>query len=363
MMGYIAPMDPMLAPLQFTIRFLCPAFLGDATQAGRWRTPPIKALLRQCWRMAYARDHGYPTDHAPMRHTEGLLFGSATDTPGKDSRRSLLRIRLASWDRGRMTEWPQLGAVPTGGKPGGDAGIYLGYGPVAQNKGGLTRGLAINAGESNQLLVGFDPRATGRQVIESESSRVRDALALAALYGTLGGRSRNGWGSFELTPVAGLESLRIPQRAWRESLALDWAHAIGLDDAGPLVWTTPACDDWRKAMKALAGIRWRVRHLFPMSMQTRLRSPEERHWLAYPTTKSSVDAWERDTSGRLPNSLRFRLRAAPDDQGKVVGIVFHMPCSPPPAFKPDRKVLEQVWRKTHQFLDNRELSGLTRILR
>jgi hypothetical protein len=31
----------------FTLRFATPAFLGDAEQNGVWRTPPIKALLRQ----------------------------------------------------------------------------------------------------------------------------------------------------------------------------------------------------------------------------------------------------------------------------------------------------------------------------
>ena len=36
----------------YTLRFLTPAFLGNADQNGQWRTPPIKALLRQWWRVA-----------------------------------------------------------------------------------------------------------------------------------------------------------------------------------------------------------------------------------------------------------------------------------------------------------------------
>ncbi len=39
---------------RYTVRFLTPAFLGDAEQNGRWRTPPFKAQLRQWWRVAYA---------------------------------------------------------------------------------------------------------------------------------------------------------------------------------------------------------------------------------------------------------------------------------------------------------------------
>jgi CRISPR-associated protein Cmr1 len=52
-----------------------PAFLGDASQSGVWRTPPIKALLREWWRIASAQGFGY--DHKAMRETEGLLFGNA----------------------------------------------------------------------------------------------------------------------------------------------------------------------------------------------------------------------------------------------------------------------------------------------
>jgi CRISPR-associated protein Cmr1 len=33
----------------YTVRFVTPAFLGDADQKGRWRTPPFKALIRQWW--------------------------------------------------------------------------------------------------------------------------------------------------------------------------------------------------------------------------------------------------------------------------------------------------------------------------
>jgi CRISPR/Cas system CMR-associated protein Cmr1 (group 7 of RAMP superfamily) len=34
----------------YLIRFVAPAFLGNADQDGQWRTPSIKALLRQWWR-------------------------------------------------------------------------------------------------------------------------------------------------------------------------------------------------------------------------------------------------------------------------------------------------------------------------
>src|SRR5690606_24563642 len=63
--------------LKYQVRFLTPAFLGNAEQSGQWRTPPFKALLRQWWRVAYAASGGFNVDVLKMRQEEGLLFGNA----------------------------------------------------------------------------------------------------------------------------------------------------------------------------------------------------------------------------------------------------------------------------------------------
>lgn len=33
----------------YHLRFQTPAFLGNSQQQAQWRTPPLKALLRQWW--------------------------------------------------------------------------------------------------------------------------------------------------------------------------------------------------------------------------------------------------------------------------------------------------------------------------
>lgn len=83
--------------LEYTVRFTTPAFLGNAEQSGRWRTPPIKALLRQWWRVAYAADKNFTVRVDEMRHEEGLLFGHAwleddNDQRGQRSRRGKARF-------------------------------------------------------------------------------------------------------------------------------------------------------------------------------------------------------------------------------------------------------------------------------
>ena len=53
--------------LTYRVSFNTPAFLGNAEQQGQWRTPPIKALIRQWWRVAYAAEHGHRVNVAEMR--------------------------------------------------------------------------------------------------------------------------------------------------------------------------------------------------------------------------------------------------------------------------------------------------------
>lgn len=95
----------MMITRQLTVRFLTPAFLGDARQAGRWRTPPFKHLLREWWRVAWVAEHRGPVDVGDMRREEALLFGHAwleddayTQPSGRriptSSRKSQVRLRL-----------------------------------------------------------------------------------------------------------------------------------------------------------------------------------------------------------------------------------------------------------------------------
>lgn len=56
---------------QFTIRFVTPAFLGNAEQDGQWRAPPFKHLLREWWRVAWAEANGFSNDYRSLREQEG----------------------------------------------------------------------------------------------------------------------------------------------------------------------------------------------------------------------------------------------------------------------------------------------------
>ncbi len=339
----------MMQKLEYRVSFTTPAFLGNAEQSGQWRTPPFKALLRQWWRVAYAAEHGFPRDTRAMRHAEGLLFGSAADGSGN---RSLVRIRLDRWSKGTLSRWESLPKVvhPEVNAPV-DSGLYLAFGPVVlprgQHQPALKSNAAIQAGEAASLSLAFP----------SEHVRlIGTALTLMDHYGTGGGRSRNGWGSFSLTPREGTPALQgeVPLRTWQDALDLDWPHAIGRDERGPLIWQTePSSDGWKALMSQLAVIKIALRTQFPFTTGKNAASPEARHWLSYPVTNHNVASWRQ---ARLPNSLRFKAR--PTSDGKLVGVIFHVPCRPPPLFRPDPGAIERVWQQVHSHLDQ---SGLQRV--
>ena len=204
----------MMQPMTYRIRFLTPAFLGNAEQSGQWRAPPFKALLRQWWRVVWAANHGYPEDTAEMRQDEGRLFGNAWIKD--DFHKSAVRLRLSTWNGGRATgeRWrfdhddrashasrrPDNRRTTGRRETDGNAAIrhpevgrsidpllYLGYGPlVFKGCTVLKSNAAIQAGETAELSIAA-PRA--------EIDDLRAALALMDAYGTVGGRSRNGWGA------------------------------------------------------------------------------------------------------------------------------------------------------------------------
>ena len=346
--------------LSYTVRFLCPAFLGNAEQSGQWRTPPFKALLRQWWRVAYAADNRFAVKFQDVRIAEGQLFGAAADA--RNSNKSRVRIRLDSWNSGTLKSWQPTGSVrhPEVGPDGRNIGsdLYLGYGPLKFKKGStaLKANAAIQEGESVILSLALTPQAG-----DEEAARIRNTLALMNLYGTLGGRSRNGWGSFALerlddTPALSASVDSSLRRPWRQALGFDWPHAIGQDEKGELIWqTAEGFPDWKGAMRRLAEIKIWLRTQFKFRDEKPPHpAPNERHWLSYPVTNHPVRDWE---DKRLPNSLRFKLRPDSRDPARLRGVIFHVPCLPPREFNPNSAATQRVWERVHLFLDQR----LTRI--
>jgi len=349
--------------LDCKITFNTPAFLGNAEQHGQWRTPPFKALLRQWWRIAYAAEFANKLSVDLMRGEEGHLFGMASDQRN-GSRKSLIRLRLDQWSIGEQRDWSGLDSSRVvhpevknrEGKPVAvGAHLYLGYGPLKfeRNQTALKQNAAIQAGESASLSIACPDDAL---------PLIQTALELIDRYGTIGGRSRNGWGSFSLQAASAESSADRPFlrealfRSWSDCLNQDWPHAIGTDQTGPLIWqTTRTFSQWRGVMSELARLKIWLRTQFAFSSGHGALKPEQRHWLSYPVTHHAVPAW--GNKARLPNSLRFKVRPEPD--GQLRGVILHVPCLPPEdPFHPNRRDIERLWGQVHAYLD--QADSLTR---
>lgn len=344
--------------MEIPVRFLTPAFLGDAEQKGAWRSPPFKALLRQWWRVAVAKSFNY--NFGEIREEEGLLFGHADSSSASQSQ---VRIRLAQWGKGTLTSWAQDPRVthnevkmPVG------AHLYLGYGPLIHSKESKKTALkctpAIAENEKNRMLLTFPSEA-------KESGLT--TLQLIHWFGTLGGRSRNGWGSIALEheDIFPFDSLLKGEknndfekysRSLNDCLALEWPHALGRDQKGILLWKTKTSfPTWSDAIKALAEAKIAFRTALKF---TGPGGPfATRHLLSYPVTKHHVVKW--GNQARLANQLRFKVVQQADQN--YIGLAFHLPCGLPKELlqkleKSDQARLTpayqgQIWKQVHDVLD------------
>lgn len=368
--------------LKFRVEFLTPAFLGSADQSAQWRTPPFKALLRQWWRVAQAAEYGY--DHERLRETEGMLFGHVflkasrrtsealmpSDRRFHDAEavtwasKSMVQIRLRSWEKGKTSINPN-GAWPEG-KPTtvstceGNrraqvrADVYLGYGPVhaptrqRNNVVGLEHPPAIGVGENAifELIfpsdqIKFEPLMT--------------ALRLIQAFGTIGSRSRNGWGSIQLrsdgdrnlpvgeTMLTELDWMKRVLRPWEDCLQLSWPHAIGARNKKPLVWIgRTKHQNWLKAIEELAQIKVAMR-----AAAKKLRGPGLSGvvLLGYP-------AGGAQQVRTLPKNARwasqFRFKVIADATGGVRALAVHVPCTVPEDLRTHMDTRQREWLSAHE---------------
>lgn len=246
--------------LEYTLRFVTPAFLGDAEQVGAWRTPPIKSLLRQWWRVAYAAEASFDVKVDTMRIAEGRLFGHAgaagdTDDDGAsvNARRSAVRIRLMEPDNAlAWAKGTQRGVSPL------DTGLptsYACFGLIERGKGLPDRsGLRTSGTEAERQLALAVP--------DEHAPAIQEAIDLMHAFGVLGSRSRGGWGALHILQARNLAAAEMCRYARPLATCLqdDWAMSLATDGKGLLCWeSNRTFSTWDDAMKFVAIKRKQVR--------------------------------------------------------------------------------------------------------
>ncbi len=350
--------------LKYKVSFATPAFLGNVDQQAQWRTPPFKSLIRQWWRMVKAREMSYDFDR--LRTAENELFGTASDDGAEKSHRSLLRLRLSAWDDGKLKEWPagepreRHPEVGNGGQLVGTE-LYLGYGALEYDKKSRSTQLGTSK-SSGAKRTAIDEKSSVelRLMFPSQyESDLREAMQLVTWFGTLGSRARNGWGALHLSEIGGSQTVQPSSdaiaayvRPLATCLKLEWPHAIGSDNKGPLIWKTLPMSTWREAMRDLARVKIAFRTQGAPFPDAQPGSIQDRHLIAYPVTNHVVNAWEN--KARLANQIRLKVVK---DGAQYVGVVVHLPCR-----MPDELVALlrgatmpaelSVWQSVHRVLDN-----------
>ena len=359
--------------LSYQLSFNTPAFLGNADQVAQWRTPPIKALIRQWWRVVKSPEVGRSVDS--LRQAEAQLFGNAADDGSTGSQQSALRIRLDSWVEGKLLKWPEVEPRefhPEVGRPVGTE-LYLGYGPLDYDKVSKQARLGTSKSSGVQRTAIDDKaRAELRLRLPSAAApEIEASLQLAHWFGTLGSRSRNAWGSLQLERKDGpalqplsAAALACYLRPLQQCLEHDWPHAVGSDALGPLVWLTPERNGWREVMKDLARLKIAFRTQGAPFPQSRPGALEGRHLMGYPVTNHDVQLSGWGRNGRLPNQIRFKLHRVPGS--RLRGVIVHLPCRLPPQLAdgargrtPDALSL---WQAVHRVLQEQvQMNLLSRL--
>lgn len=345
-------MAESMSKMELDISFNTPAFLGNAEQQGQWRTPPFKALIRQWWRVVKS-SQGCSLDD--IRNEESILFGAASD---KNPSVSKIKLKLARWNAGNNDSTPFcFGKImhPEVRQGMIESSLYLGYGPVSIN--GVKQHIPENA--VNKLILLF-PEKYENELIET--------IKLINYFGTIGSRSRNGWGSLNIDSVKlnGKERLLNSELSFsqinaysedfKELMRNDWPKALGKDANGVLIWKTTEKLNYKEVLKDLADIKVKLRTNFKFTDGKDALRPSYRHILAYPVTNHNIKSIDRDA--RNSNQLRFKVLK--NASGKYYGLVFHLPCCVSDVFfkhsqsiKSSYRELEKsVWPILHAFLDS-----------
>lgn len=338
---------------ELTCRIITPMFLGDAQQEAEWRAAPFKGLLRYWWRVTQRERPNY----SQLLEAEGELFGFAGDT---NSSKSLVQIFLpVPAIAASKNTMPTIGKIhhPEVDRDAGQINplLYL-AGMGLLNPNGSVKRAYFPPAQSFKLIIEF-PRSRRQELLPT--------LALIQAFGAVGGRSRNGWGSLQISdsPVTqenAVQHLEACTRNWEEGFAQDYPSCLGKDTRGPLVWRTrEARPAWQEAMRELAevyvGVRARTVNGIPRLDPGGRDYPAERHLLGFPLTNHPANqpgfGW--GGSGRHASPLHFVVKQKPNG---FSGFILHLPFQHStamafPGALNNAAGQQAVWRKVHQKLD------------
>ncbi len=330
--------------LKSEFSFVTPAFLGGAEQRAELRAPAFKSLLRYWWRIAVAKECGYNVE--TIRGKEGQIFGSVfNQTLRSKVTISVTEVEQLKLETESTKNWVRT--IDPNDRRSGDVVSYLGYGAY------------VGPGKFADGRSAFTPREGGTRAVVQGTARIeiRDrglnseqlgelnrALILLANFGSVGNKSRNGFGSFYLADKTCEElyrdkgsAIKLASRSYLETV--NWPSSIALDENNkPCIWATESDSNWLGIMREYAKIK---KNLYQFA-KNRDRQPNG---------KAGRDMLGTH-SPRFPSQLHFVVHPTSPDVSEYRGTLIHIPVS-----KNEKISQNEVsfWRDIYARLDRYQL--------
>lgn len=340
---------------------ITPMFLGNASQEAEWRAEPFKGLLRYWWRIAQpSRGTGH-IKWDDLQKSESQLFGSAGEDDGAGGK-SKVNVSVFSDSKFSLpTQFQHNEKIihpETTFKPG-SLSYLAGMGLIGKDG---TNTSFFPAGSSFHLNL---------QTPQSLVGQMETTLALLQTFGTIGGRSRNAWGSFSileggLGKEAVLKKIEQCNMNWEDGLTKDYPNCLGKDEKGPLLWRTKEPrSDWQGAMTDLAETYIQLRAGVSENGITKLDPNNgERHLLGIPLMHHTQLAGGKTIhTERHASPLRLLVRKLGSN---YIGFFLHLPhrfADPPKGSKCKDIMNKDNQLKIWEQKIHRKLDGMKKLVR
>lgn len=365
--------------LKFDVEFVTPCFLGGADGNADIRVAPFKNLLRRWWRIA--NGHLSPEE---LWKKESELFGSTEKNQESGKIFGKSRVELIIIDSNlifqktnklrfpnKMINHPEV-------KNPMSFETYLGMGPVFWNKERKCSEYKLlpilefaparkEYDQYSKKEIAVPERKSCLSLSLTVPTSELDCFVLILSYinyfGTIGSRSRNGWGSISIRNVMknSNELVELFKIKDIKEKSIDWGvlfdatckkqypSLLASDEKGLLCWCAPQRNSWADAMLDAAEIYSAVRTNFKLTGDNELH---DRHLLGYPITHHEYHGWPVKNT-RLPSELYMKINL---NQGKYRVQITHIPnLIPLEGFTTNKQ--KEIWSKVHDFLDGYQLKN------
>lgn len=225
--------------LTFDVEFITPAFLGGADGNAEIRTAPFKSLLRRWWRIVNGN-----LSPEELWKKESELFGSTEKdmASGKIFGKSKVVLKIINI---QQEDYLSSENINIGEDDYTDLALYTGYGSVNMGK---------------KYIVPKTRCSFSISCPKENEHEIQKTLFYVHLFGTIGSRSRNGWGSiailpksFKFDPAKCFPQALILEKVWSSNK--NYPFCIGKDEKGMLCWqTAERYSSWKSAFEDIAQI-------------------------------------------------------------------------------------------------------------